>query len=1016
MHMAVHHERTSGDTFRIHDSRPLYLMTGLLGILIALDLLLPFVPGYSNVVWGIRLSMIAAVIGGSRTLYVSLERIFEGEIGADLALALACIAAILIPEPLVAAEVVFIAMFGESLEAITFGRTQRELRQLLALRPHMATVVRDGQQQRVHTADLKPGDRILVKPGERIPADGTVVSGQTSVDQSALTGESLPVDKAPGDEVFTGTLNHNGAIELQATTVGEDTTFGQLLHLIEEAHDRKAPVEKTADRYARYFLPVVLVCAGLTYAVTRDVYRAVAILVVACPCGLVLATPAAVMAAVARLARYGVVLRGGIAIERLAKATALVFDKTGTLTEGRPTLGEVLPLASGDPDDLLRAAAIAEQQSEHVLAGIVVAAARARGLALDAVDEFEALPGAGVSARVGQQRYLVGSRRLLEQQHIALPGELDEALAQLDEAGQTALVVVRGTEPIGAIGVRDTVRPEAHDTIRELHELGFEDIALVTGDRPAAARVVAQRCHIHEIHAEQLPTDKAAFVETWQREGKRVAMVGDGINDAPALAISDVGLALGGVGSNIAAEAGDVVLMRDPLLPLAFAVRMARKTMRIIRQDIIIFAFGVNATAILLSAWGLLPPIGAAIYHQLGSLLVLLNSMRLLFFERWHELWMVRVYHSTEEQFSRIGRWLDLTKALDWLVAHRKGLVRALLVVLLGYYVTSGFTVIDANQVGIRQRFGKMVGEPLSPGLYLSWPPPVERIRRVNPQQIRTVEIGFRSLPLVADTIGSLTIEWNSPHREGLLQPKPDEGLMLTGDETMVKVYAVVHYRVFDVKTYLFGANGPDEALRPITESVLRVLAARTTENGLLTEDREAFENEALEMLRERVGPQGYRLGVDVIKLSLRDAHPPLDVVRAYHDVSSAMEEREQLVNVAEAYRRSTVLMAEGEAATQLNQASGYKALEVEKAKGATDAFLARERPYRAAPQFTGFRLFWETIEKSLGGRPKVVLDPAASRRRQILLGSPTEPSGLPSPTMMNQMSLQPDERLPEER
>lgn len=994
MHMVVHRHDDKGE-LGLDDHRTLYFLTALLAVLIGLDLALPWF-GYSNELRSLRWSLLAALIGGGRVLFSSLESALASEIGGDLALALACIAAIVIGEPLVAAEVVFIGMCGESLEAITFGRTKRVLQSLLDLRPHLANVIRDGAELPVHTEELVVGDRIVVRPGCRIPADGRITNGATSVDQSALTGESLPVDKRPGDDVFTGTLNQNGAIEFVAARVGDDTTFGQLVRLMHEARKRKAPIEKTADRYARYFLPVVLICAGLTFAVTREVSRAVAVLVVACPCALILATPAAILAAVARLARQGVVLRGGLAIERLAGANALVFDKTGTLTQGKPTLGDLAPLANNNADEILGLAATAEQRSEHVLAEALVRSARDHGLSQQPVQSFEAQPGAGVCAQIDGHAVLIGNRRLLETHNVSINAELETTLARLDESGQTTLIVVRDGQPIGVVGMRDAVRPEAGATLTELRQLGFDDIALVTGDRAAVARQVADLFAISVVRSEQMPHNKAAFVEQWQKEGKRVAMIGDGINDAPALAVSDVGLALGGVGSNIAAEAGDIVLMRDPLAPLPFAVRMARQTMRVIRQDILVFAFGVNATAILLSAWGWLPPIGAAIYHQIGSLLVLLNSMRLLFFERSGDFALARWLHQLDHRLNKAVESISPAHVINALATRRRSLTRIAFVA--GALGTLGLSVsvIDADEVGVLMRFGQVVAE-FSPGLHWHFPPPVDRVVRVRPNELRIVTLGFRNF-LVADTdvYRDIAVEWNSPHREGMIQIEPDEATMLTGDESVVEIETVIGYRIDDARRFLFGAKDPENVLRGTCESVLRALAARTGEDSLLTDGRRSFEKAARDRLRAALGADGLQLGVDIVSCSLRDVHPPLDVVRAYHDVSSAMEEKEQLINLAKAYDISTILAARSQRHAQVQQAAGSHIRTVKSAQGVRDSYLAQEEAYRSAPALTHQRLYWEAIESSLANRPKVVLDPKAARNRRVLLGDLGAPMSIP--------------------
>src|SRR5262245_45980544 len=707
----MHREITPSERLG-HPEAPLslYLLTALLGALLAADLwpalaglIWPggsgaWLPVWPREVFGYRFALIAAVLGGSRVLYNSLESLFDGKLGADLALALACIAAILIGEPLVAAEVVFIGMVGEVLESLTFQRTQRAIRTLIEITPRRCWVLREGQEVRILVSELKPGDRVVVKPGARVPADGVVIEGRSTLDVSALTGESLPVERGPGDEVLAGSLNQLGALTVEARRVAEQTVVGRVLELTVKALQDKGRVERTADRLARYFLPAVLAVAALTFlgglllyagpwaraaegvrltfgdAARLATYPALSVLVVACPCALILATPAAVLAALGRLAGTGVLIKGGAALERLAEVNVFAFDKTGTLTEGRLELGDVLPLPGVAPDDLLRAAATAEQRSEHVLARLVLAEASARQLAPEPVLEFQAHPGGGVTARTATATFVVGTRRLLEEQGISLPPEAAGLLEQLDASGQTALLVAREGVLLGAIGARDRVRPEAADVLTQLRNLGIADIVLLTGDREPAARAVAERLNISEVHAELLPEQKAdlirrlasgdaspapsapagAITATPSAEpasrpptagSRKVAMVGDGINDAPALACAHVGLAIGGTGTEAAAEAGDVVFMGDPLRSLPLLVRLSRETVRIIRQNILLFAFAVNAVGVVMTAWlwPLLAPAGrwyeqgplaAVLYHQLGSLLVLLNSMRLLRFER----------------------------------------------------------------------------------------------------------------------------------------------------------------------------------------------------------------------------------------------------------------------------------------------------------------------------------------------------------------------------------------------
>ncbi|MBX6313785.1 MAG: heavy metal translocating P-type ATPase, partial [Isosphaeraceae bacterium] len=537
--------------------RSLYALTVVLGLLLGGDVLFG---ALGLEAWraplGVSLALIAAILGGVRILYGALEGLLAGRVGADIALAQACLAALVLGETFVAAEVVFIALVGEALEAITADRAMRAIHRLFDQTPKTARVRRDGEEREVPIAQVVVGDLVIIRPGERVPVDGPVLSGRSSVDQAALTGEPIPVDKGPGEPVYAGTVNQFGVLEVRAERVGHETTLGQVLHLVAEAQHRKAPLQRAADRYARYFLPVVEVVAALTLVVGYalgwpDVWdRAVAVLVVACPCALILATPAAIMASMAWLARHGIIIKGGIALERLAACDTFAFDKTGTLTLGRPELAAVVPLADVGEADLLRLAATAEQSSRHPLAEAINQAAAERGLTPFATIDARALPGAGISACLndGSRRegpILVGNRRLMVEHGIALDDRAEAALRDLDARGETALLVAVAGHPIGLIGARDAIRPEAHDVIHDLKHLKITEIALLTGDRLEAARRVAKKTHIKTVEAELLPADKARWIAERQAAGRRVAMVGDGINDAPALARADVGIALG---------------------------------------------------------------------------------------------------------------------------------------------------------------------------------------------------------------------------------------------------------------------------------------------------------------------------------------------------------------------------------------------------------------------------------------------------------------------------------------
>src|SRR5579885_2169257 len=538
MHREISHAEGA---FEHQSNAALYLLTALVGLLIGIDVwplvagwLDPaqsFLPTWPNEFNGYRVfALAAAVLGGARALYGALDGLVQGKIGADVALAVAVVAAILPPmrEALVAAEIVFVGLLGECLEAWTFERTQRAVRKIVEICPRRCWLLRDGQEVRVLVSELKVGDVVVVKPGARVPVDGVVRDGRSAVDTGALT--------------------------IEAQRVAGQTVVGQVIELTARALKDKAPLERAADRLARYFLPAVLGVAVVTLlgsaylnsdalrnargdewmeAARATIRPVLAVLVVSCPCALILATPAAIIAALGRLAGTGVLIKGGSALERLARVTAFAFDKTGTLTEGRLELGEVLPLPGHTEDEVLRAAATAEQRSEHLLARLLTQEAARRDLPLDPLADFLAHPGAGVTARVaagaitdapeggsptpnGGSVLVVGTGRLLQEQGVALTDDARRLLAHFDETGQTALLVARDGILLGGIGARDRLRPEAAGVLHQLRELGIRHIALLTGDRAAAARAVAEALGIDEVHAELLPAQNAEVVERWQ--------------------------------------------------------------------------------------------------------------------------------------------------------------------------------------------------------------------------------------------------------------------------------------------------------------------------------------------------------------------------------------------------------------------------------------------------------------------------------------------------------------------
>jgi Cu+-exporting ATPase len=862
--------------------------------------------------------------------------------------------------------------------------------------------------------------------------------------------------------------------------VAEQTVVGRVIELTRAALKDKITWEKTADRLTRYFLPAVLGLAALTFAgavflnlgilagtrhslpdaISLSVDPTLAVLVVACPCSLILATPAAVMAAMGRLAGTGVLIKGGSALERLAEVTAFAFDKTGTLTEGKLELGEILADPGVGENELLRLAATAEQRSEHVLARLILQEAKARQLSLEPLKEFQAHPGAGVTARTSQGSLVVGSRRLLEDQRIPIPPEVLAQLEKLDGSGQTALIVARDGVALGVIGARDRVRSEVAEVLRELRSQGISAIALLTGDRIATAKIVAADLEIAEVHAELLPEQKAQFIRLWQHVPRKVAMVGDGINDAPALASADVGLAVGGTGTDIAAEAGDIVLMGDPLRPLPLMLGVSREMVRIIRQNIIVFAFGVNGLGILLTAW-LWPllspsqwwheqgPLAAIVYHQVGSFAVLLNSMRLIWFGRAipsaHATRLATLSVDVRHSLRKVDLWLthhlDPGEWLHWMSHHVRPVALSFLGLVLAIYALSGFTQIGPDEVGVVRRFGRPQAPNLLPGLHWRWPWPVEKVTRIQPDRVRIVEIGFRRGE--ADVSAKL---WRSPHEEGI-ERRVDEAIMITGDGNLVELQASIGYTVADPQVYLFDVREPDALLRLAGEAVLREVVAGRPFPDLLTRYRDSLQKDVLAKLNQRLQEYG-NLGIRLEGLALQDLHPPFDVVPDYHRVTMAMEARDRQINEAEAEKLRVYSDSRlpGSRAARVKQDQILKTAQadsrqkVREAEAAKVAFLARlqgrsalsareewrllqdtldgirggqdpasafgdyerRRSQRLAlmSTLTEFRLFWDSLGQTLAGREKVLIDAdKVPGRRQLLLFDP-EQFRVPAPLL----------------
>jgi len=563
------------------------------------------------------LAFVATLVGGYPIFKEAIGALRERRMTMELSMTIALVAALTIGEAFTALVIVLFVLIAEVLEHLTVGRGRRAIKDLLDLLPRDVNVRRTGGITSVSAETLGLGDIVVIRPGARVPVDGVVESGHSFVDQAAITGESLPVEKVPGARVFAGTINQSGALEVRTTGIGRDTTFAKIVQAVEHAQESRAPIQKTADRLSGYLVYFALGAAALTFLLTRDARSTISVIIVAGACGIAAGTPLAILGAVGRAARHGAIVKGGIYVEVLGRVDTIVLDKTGTLTLGDPQIVALHPAGGVTPAQLLEAAAIAELPSEHPLGRAVLTRAKAEGITPLDPDRFSYTPGKGIVCAVSGEAIVVGNRALFEAEGIPLP-DVDAA---------STVLVARAGRFLGALEVADVVRPEAAAAIAEIRRMGMRTV-LLTGDATSIAQEVGSRLGVDEVLAELLPEQKLVKVRELQAAGKQVAMVGDGINDAPALAQADVGIAMGS-GTDVARESADVVLLGDDLLKLVEALRIARRCRRIIWQN---FAgtLLVDGLGILLAALSFLNPLLAAFIHVSSELLFILNSTRLL--------------------------------------------------------------------------------------------------------------------------------------------------------------------------------------------------------------------------------------------------------------------------------------------------------------------------------------------------------------------------------------------------
>jgi Cu+-exporting ATPase len=566
--------------------------------------------------------LVAVLIGGFPVFRNVVRAALRRQVIAHTLMTVGVIAAMLVGEWATALVVVVLMRVGDYVERFTASHARSAVRDLMAMSPQQARVERDGQEVNIPADSVLADEIVVVRPGEQIPVDGVVVSGQATVNQAAITGESMPVEIGPGERVFAASLAELGSLRVRTTHAGRDSTFGRVVHLVEQAETSRADVQRMADRFSTWFLPIVAGVAALTFLLRRDPLAVAAVLVVACSCSIALATPIAMLASVGAAARRGLLIKGGKHLETLARADVLLIDKTGTLTLGRPQLTDVVPLNGMDADELLQMTASAERFSEHPLAHAVRAAATAKGIVFLEPTEFEALPGLGVRCTLGGNRVSVGSDRMVG-------ASTDDArLASLLDDGKTLLYVERDGRLAGVLAAADALRPEVPKALAEVRRLGIRQIELLTGDAERTAAALAASLGIPH-RAQLMPDDKIAIVRDYQAQGHRVIMVGDGVNDAPALAQADVGIAMGAAGSDIALQAAHVALLRDDWRLVPEVLRIARRTMSVVRLNIG-FTAVYNTVGLTLAALGILPPVLAAAAQSIPDLGILANSSRLL--------------------------------------------------------------------------------------------------------------------------------------------------------------------------------------------------------------------------------------------------------------------------------------------------------------------------------------------------------------------------------------------------
>ena len=572
---------------------------------------------------------IPIIISGIPILYGALTALFcEKTISSELLVSTAIVASVAIGEIFAAGEIAFIMAIGEILEDITVNRAKKGISQLIKLSPQQGRKIikENGKttEKIVPIEEIYKDDILRVLPGEMIPVDGKIIFGNSSVDQSIMTGESLPIDKTIGDEVFCGTVNCDGSIDIIATKIGEDSSLQKLIRMVKEAEENKAPMQRIVDKWAGWLVPAALIIAIAAYFITSDIIRAVTVLVVFCPCALALATPTSIMAAVGQAAKNGVLIKSGEALEKMGKVNCIAFDKTGTLTFGKLKISDIITTSSATENELLKLACSSEKRSEHPLGKAIVEHGKKQNVEFLEMEDFKMIPGKGIAAKIENNEISCGNSRFLQEQGIILDENIESILENLRKQGKVSILVGKNRECIGIIALSDTIRPTAKEMVVKLKNMGTR-VVLLTGDHKQTADYFAEEVGIENVYSELLPAEKVTYIKKLEEDGNKVCMIGDGVNDAPALKTADVGVSMASMGTDIAVEASDIALMGDNIEKIPYLKKLSTATIKTIKFNITA-SMVINLAAIILSVMGLLNPITGALVHNVGSVLVVLNA------------------------------------------------------------------------------------------------------------------------------------------------------------------------------------------------------------------------------------------------------------------------------------------------------------------------------------------------------------------------------------------------------